>query len=168
MPLFIFNILVASCLAYLVLAEPNQTPSNWVKGLPEQISEIATDMSTKVSTEMASEVNDDGARVEDLMKKEEVIEENELVQEINSVLANAQKEDNPQTVSSNEEHMAEFQETSSAVDDLSIRSDMTADIISNKDNVSQPVRNYMSPHERQVALAELIEDLQLFAINRSH
>jgi len=49
MPLFIFNILVASCLAYLVLSAPNQTPGDWVKGLPDQISEIATDVNTKVS-----------------------------------------------------------------------------------------------------------------------
>lgn len=168
MPLFIFNILVASCLAYLVLSAPNQTPGDWVKGLPDQISEIATDMNTKVSKEMAPEVNDAGARVEDLMKQEDVIEQNELVQEINNILANAQKEDNSPTVSSNEEHMAEFQESSSAADDLSIGSDMTTDKMSSKGNVSPPMRNYMSPQQRQVALAELIEDLQLFAIDRSH
>jgi hypothetical protein len=168
MPLFIFNILVASCLAYLVLSAPNQTPGDWVKGLPDQISEIATDMNTKVSKEMAPEVNDAGARVEDLMKQEDVIEQNELVQEINNILANAQKEDNSPTASSNEEHMAEFQESSSAADDLSIGSDMTTDKMSSKGNVSPPMRNYMSPQQRQVALAELIEDLQLFAIDRSH
>ena len=168
MPLFIFNILVASCLAYLVLSAPNQTPGDWVKGLPDQISEIATDMNTKVSKEMAPEVNDAGARVEDLMKQEDVIEQNELVQEINNVLANAQKEDNSPTASSNEERMAAFQESSSAADDLSIGSNMTTDIMSSKGNVSSPMRNYMSPQQRQVALAELIEDLQLFAIDRSH
>ena len=168
MPLFIFNILVASCLAYLVLSAPNQTPGDWVKGLPDQISEIATDMNTKVSKEMTPEVNDAGARIEDLMKQEDVIEQNELVQEINNVLANSQKEDNSPTVSSNEERMAAFQESSSAADDLSIGSDMKTDIMSSKGNVSPPMRNYMSPQQRQVALAELIEDLQLFAIDRSH
>lgn len=168
MPLFIFNILVASCLAYLVLSAPNQTPGDWVKGLPNQISEIATDMNTKVSKEMGPEVNDDRARVEDLVNQEEVIEQNELVQEINNVLANAQKEENSPTGSSNEERMAALQESSSAEDDLSIGSDVTTDTISSKGNVSPPMRNYMSPQERQVALAELIEDLQLFAIDRSH
>ena len=168
MPLFIFNILVASCLAYLVLSAPNQTPGDWVKGLPDQISEIATDMNTKVSKEMGPEVNDDGAHVEDLVKQEEVIEQNELVQEINNVLADAQKQGNSRTGSSNEERMAAFQESSSAEDDLSIGSDVTTDMISSKGNVSPPMRNYMSPQERQVALAELIEDLQLFAIDRSH
>ncbi len=174
MPLFIFNVLVAVCLSYLVLAEPHQTPSDWVKGLPEQVSQLAApsqpsqpEISTSPSAEtVLADVDPDPAPdLAPVQKREEERASDPVVRDVQQALLRVEEKALTQM-----ETGQESQNTVAADPGASVTDQAEPDLSDAGEGAAIPptTPRFMSAQERQIALAALIEDLQLFALDKAH
>ena len=171
MKFLIFNLLVLSCLGYIIMGKPNENFLQWASNTKEKVSNLSKEdflkkIDNAIKVKKNNNLNNDEKQNTDIENKIKNLDNNNILETVKLELSKFDKKlDETLKQIRLHENNSKFDNTTSVFpsERVKVINDQTKDV-NDKEILPFKDDQFMSSTDRSNALADLITDMELYGI----